>query len=75
MKILQTAIKQYFGTVKKVPDCFTKKEYKHWEKHEALAHTEPRKFACRDCTLKYQASMIRQNRCHIPQLAVTKIAK
>ena len=78
MKILQDAIKGYFSETKDIayPKCFNNKaEYVAWVKLEEDAHTEPRKFACRDCTSCYQTAMIEANRCHIPTVKVARIAK
>lgn len=76
MKILQTAIDTYYADTKgKQPKCFTKKEYNAWVKHEDLAHTEPRKFPCRDCTVQYQRDMSAAGKCHIADIPVAKIAR
>lgn len=76
MKILQKAIEEFFEDTKgKKPLCFEKKNYKTWLKHEEIAHTEPRKFPCRDCTSKYQGEMRDKGMCHIPLIPVVKIAK
>ena len=78
MKVLQIAIEKFFNETKKdpFPSCFkSKKEYLQWTTLEADAPTEPRKFPCRDCTRSYQATMRSENRCYIPLVNVSKIAK
>lgn len=76
MKILQTAIIEYFGdTETKIPKCFNKEEYQSWLTLEAFANTEPRQFPCRDCTKSFQKEMRKVNKCSIPSIDVTKIAK
>lgn len=78
MKILQTAIEEYFGKVKKdkTPKCFTdEKEYNQWITLESDAPTEPRKFPCRDCNSGYQNKMKTAGKCYIPLVPVEKIVR
>lgn len=78
MKILQTAIKEYYTKANKVsqPACFnSQKEYTAWVTLEADAHTEPRKFPCRDCTSCYQTQMKTEGRCYIPEVPVARIVR
>jgi hypothetical protein len=48
----------------KFPACFdSKKQWKAWYEVEAIAHTKPRLFPCRDCTNEYHSQMAAAGRC------------
>jgi hypothetical protein len=78
MKILQEAIEQYqsrmIGTA--MPPCFPNRDHwNDWVRLEREAKTEPRKFACRDCTRCYQKKMVQQGMCLIPEINVELITR
>lgn len=78
MKILQDAIDGYFSkhNASEMPSCFEKEsQFQSWLKLELEAPTQPRQFACRDCTSEYQAEMTKQGRCRIPGVPVAKIVR
>ena len=75
MKILQEAVKTYQSSVQGKPSCFSDKEWKTWLMHEEIAHTEPRRFPCRDCTTEYQRRMVIEGKCLIPRISVKRVAR
>ncbi len=75
MKILQEAVKTYQESIQGKPSCFSDKEWKTWLMHEEIAHTEPRRFPCRDCTSEYQKRMEAVGRCLIPGIPVQKVTR
>lgn len=78
MRILQDAISLYKSKVvgNSMPPCFPNRDHwMDWLRLEKEAKTFPRKFACRDCTRKYQLKMIRCSSCVIPDINVDYIAR
>lgn len=78
MKLLQEAIDGYFSehNAAKMPECFDKEsQFQGWLSLELEAPTQPRRFACRDCTSEYQSEMVKQGRCRIPGVPVAEIVR
>jgi hypothetical protein len=78
MKILEQAIETYYTNTATVeyPACFRdEEEYLEWKEVEEICHTSPRAFVCRDCTSSFQALMVQQKRCHIPEIPVRAILR
>lgn len=78
-KALQIAIANYQEHMKdrEYPACFpNQKDYDAWAYMEDITvHTLPiRKFACRDCTTKYQIEQMNEGKCCNPQLKLAKFA-
>jgi hypothetical protein len=78
-KALQIAIANYQEHMKdrEYPACFpNQKDYDAWAYMEDITvHTLPiRKFACRDCTTKYQTEQKKVGKCFNPQLKLAKFA-
>lgn len=78
MKVLQQAIREYQLNMSNMafPPCFqNKSKYIEWRDIEAIAHTEPREFVCRDCSSSYQSKMVKEDRCLIPSIPVKQIVR
>ena len=78
MKVLQQAIREYQLNMSNMayPPCFQNKDkYIEWRDMEAIAHTEPREFVCRDCTPAHQALMKQKDRCLIPDVPVRYVIR
>ncbi len=78
MKVLQQAIREYQLNMSNMayPPCFQNKDkYIEWRDMEAIAHTEPREFVCRDCSSSFQRNMMKQDRCLIPSIPVRQIVR
>lgn len=66
MKVLQTAYSNYIEHVRtrEFPDCFeTKQQFELWMEMEALVHTKPRAFPCRDCSPAFQQQQAALGNC------------
>ena len=59
-----------------IPRCFTEEDWNAWTAIEEITvHTQPiRRFACRDCTTKYQKKMIDLGNCCNPQLKLARFS-
>lgn len=60
MKVLQVAYNNFLSSMagRDYPQCFkSKKQFDSWGEVEAIAHTKPRLFPCRDCTNEYRSQM------------------
>lgn len=78
MKLLQQAVEQYQTNMvgKLFPPCFGKQDHwSAWLHHEQEAKTEPRGFACRDCTKRFQEMCINNNTCLIPDISVEYVVR
>lgn len=66
MKVLQVAYDNYINHVstREFPDCFeSKKQFDLWMEMEALCHTKPRAFPCRDCMPEFQKEQAAKGNC------------
>lgn len=66
MKILQKAYNNYIRHVanREFPACFeTKEQFELWMEMEALCHTKPRAFPCRDCSPEFQRQQAAKGDC------------
>lgn len=78
MKLLQQAINQYQTNMvgQMFPPCFgSASQWKEWLALEEDAKTEPRKFACRDCTEQFQSRAMRNGTCLIPEIPVEYVTR
>ena len=78
MKYLQQAVEQYQSKMSglEYPPCFGKHtQWAEWLSLEQEAKTEPRGFACRDCTRQFQVSCIKTKSCLIPNISVEYVAR
>ena len=72
MKILSVAYENYISSMqgREYPACFESlKQFENWSEPEAIAHTKPRLFPCRDCTYEYHMRMSDEGRCANVDLA------